>query len=105
MNGDFKSAGYAATFLYRWRSGLGLGLVADYLDTKGGQSFERDEHVCRGVGRSIFPVVRLDDQPPMCAVQVEPHDSQRWFRGSASLGLGRYGESYLVEQPRGAVRA
>lgn len=42
VNGDFKTAGYAGLFQYRWRSGLGLDLTADYFNAKGGQGSTRE---------------------------------------------------------------
>jgi TonB-dependent Receptor Plug Domain len=42
LNGDFRTAGYAGVFQYRWRSGVGLDLSADYLNTKGGQGDTRN---------------------------------------------------------------
>jgi len=42
VNGDFKTAGYAGLFQYRWGSGLGLDVSADYFDAKGSQGTTRD---------------------------------------------------------------
>lgn len=42
VNGDFKTAGYAGLFQYRWASGIGLDVSADYFNAKGGQGTTRD---------------------------------------------------------------
>ena len=42
LSGDFRMAGYAGVFQYRWPKGLGLDLSADYLNTKGGQTNTRN---------------------------------------------------------------
>lgn len=42
LNGDFKTAGYAGLFQYRWASGVGLDLSGDYLSAKGGQGETRE---------------------------------------------------------------
>lgn len=42
VNGDFKTAGYAGVFQYRWAAGVGLDLSADYFNAKGGQGNTRD---------------------------------------------------------------
>jgi hypothetical protein len=42
VNGDFRTAGYAGLFQYRWRAGVGLDVSADYFNAKGGQGTERD---------------------------------------------------------------
>jgi len=42
LNGDFRTAGYAGVFQYRWPSGVGLDMSADYLNTKGGQGDTRN---------------------------------------------------------------
>ncbi len=42
LNGDFKSAGYAGLFQYRWANGIGLDLSGDYLNAKGGQGETRE---------------------------------------------------------------
>lgn len=42
VNGDFQTAGYAGLFQYRWGSGVGLGVSADYFNAKGGQGRTRD---------------------------------------------------------------
>jgi len=42
VNGDFKTAGYAGQFQYRWTRGIGLDLSADYFNAKGGQGETRN---------------------------------------------------------------
>lgn len=42
VNGDFRSAGYAGLFQYRWMNGIGLDVSADYLNGKGGQGETRN---------------------------------------------------------------
>ncbi|MDH4351899.1 MAG: hypothetical protein OEW56_12200, partial [Gemmatimonadota bacterium] len=42
VNGDFKTAGYAGLFQYRWKAGIGLDLTADYFNAKGGQGTTRE---------------------------------------------------------------
>jgi len=42
VNGDFRTAGYAGLFQYRWASGIGLDVSADYFNGKGGQGETRN---------------------------------------------------------------
>jgi hypothetical protein len=42
VNGDFRTAGYAGLFQYRWTNGIGVDLSADYFNSKGGQGETRN---------------------------------------------------------------
>jgi hypothetical protein len=42
VNGDFKTAGYAGLFQYRWANGVGLDLTADYFNAPGGPGSTRN---------------------------------------------------------------